>query len=491
MDFRVGLVAVEVALSLLALLFILLGAWQRPNTSPTGAWAVAVLALIALGGFSLSSSGIDGVARSFYGLVVSDRLGAFLGLFSIVSGLLVLFMSPAYLSREGIHKAEYYGLVFLSLVGGFFMFKAASLLTLFLGLEVLSMPLYVLCGLKRNFGKSPEAGLKYFYLGAFFSAVMLYGISFLYGALGTVNLEGLAALAISSNRHGLMCAFGLALLLCGLAFKAGLAPFHAWVPDVYEGAPTTITAFMATFVKVAAFGALIRIIFSLPPDILPVLKPFGWLVAVLTMFAGNLGALYQTNIKRLLAFSSIAHAGYLLVGLLSFNALGQQGVLYYLLAYTFMNVGAFAVVIAFGQRGEENVTLDDLRGMGLRHPFLGVAMALFILSMIGIPPTAGFVGKYYLFAAALSAGMPVLAVLGVLNSVISLGYYLRVLVALFMMPETRAVIIPPKGFGTKVAVAACAVLVLWFGCFVSSPIAAFQGAFSQSMLQPGTIARLP
>lgn len=491
MDFRFGLIAIEVVLSLLALLFILQGAWQRPNVAPMGAWTVGVFALIALGVLSLSAYGIDGVARSFYGLVVSDRLGAFLGLFSLISGFLVFLMSPSYLSREGIHKAEYYGLIFLSLAGGFFMFRAGSLLTLFLGLEVLSMPLYVLCGLKRNFGKSPEAGVKYFYLGAFFSAVMLYGISFLYGALGTVNLEGLMAIVISSNRNGLMCAIGLGLLLCGLAFKAGLAPFHAWVPDVYEGAPTTITVFMATFVKVVAFGALMRILFSLPQDILHTLRPFGWLVAVLTMFTGNLGALRQTNIKRLLAFSSIAHAGYLLVGLLSFNDLGQQGVLYYLLAYLFMNVGAFAVVIALGQHGEHNVTLDDFRGMGLRYPFLGVAMALFILSMVGIPPTAGFVGKYYLFAAALSSGMPVLAILGVLNSVISLGYYLRVLVALFMMPEGRDVTIPPKGYGVKVAVAACAACVLWFGCFVSSPISAFHGAFVQSMLQAGSIPRLP
>lgn len=490
MDINLSLIYVEIGLSFLALCMILVGAWQKPNTSPKGAHMVGLIALLMLGGFLLTTEGVGGPYRSFYGLVLSDRLGAYLGIFSLTSAFLIMMMSPEYLGREAIHKAEYYGLLLVSLVGGFFMFKASSLLILFLGLEVMSLPLYILCGFKRNFEKSPESGIKYFYLGAFFSAVMLYGISFLYAELGTLRLEGLSGIEISASREGLMGALGLSLLLCGLAFKAGLAPFHSWVPDVYEGAPTTITAFMATFVKVAAFGALVRILFALPSEVLESLRPFGWVVAVLTMFVGNLGGLYQRNLKRLLAFSSIAHAGYILVGLLSFNSLGQTAVLYYLLAYLFMTVGAFAVIIALGQHGEHNVTLEDIQGMGFRYPFLGVAMALFLLSMVGIPPTAGFIGKYYLFAAALSAGMPLLAVIGVLNSVISLGYYLRVLVALFMAPEAHPRMAVSSGAGVKLAVTVCAILVLWFGCLVSAPFGAFQKALTQSLGPQAFIASL-
>jgi len=306
-------------------------------------------------------------------------------------------------------------------------------MTIFLGLEGMSICLYVLAGFMRKDLRSNEAGLKYFLLGAFSSAFLLYGMALTYGVTGSTKLT---EIGIYLNAHGSllenpMTLAGLILLATGFLFKIAAAPFHMWTPDVYQGAPTPITAFMSAGPKAAAFAAFLRIMeycfFSLKPEWTAML----WVLAVLTMIIGNVLAINQTNIKRMLAYSSIAHAGYALVGLVAANEIGYSGILFYLLAYTFMNIGAFAVLVLAGKKGEENLTLEGFSGFGLKRPFLGVAMTIFLFSLMGLPPTAGFTGKFYVFAGAVKAGYIWLAVIGVLNSAVSLYYYLRIMVYMY------------------------------------------------------------
>jgi len=311
--------------------------------------------------------------------------------------------------------------------------------------------------------KSAEAAMKYFLLGAFSSAIFLLGVAFYYGATGST---GLHALHRGSEWPALLNA-GYILLLTGFFFKIASVPFHMWTPDVYEGAPTTITAFMATAVKAAAFGALLRVLAFRQGVLagLPVPQLLWW-IAVLTMTVGNLAALTQSNVKRMLAYSSIAHAGYLLVGVMVFAGTGDTealaGILYYLLAYTFMTLGAFAVVVALGEKGNEHLEMGDYSGLGWRYPALGLAMSLFMISLSGIPPTAGFFGKYAIFKNAIEHGQVTLVVIAVLNSALSVYYYLRVMVTLYMRPESVPVD-ASRGWTAGIVIAVCALAVLWAG----------------------------
>ncbi|MDM7916191.1 MAG: NADH-quinone oxidoreductase subunit N, partial [Candidatus Eisenbacteria bacterium] len=323
---------------------------------------------------------------------------------------------------------------------------------------------YILSAYVRSDVKSSEAGLKYFLLGSFSSAAFLLGIALLYGASGTTDLREIAA--AGSPWPGLLAA-GSVLLLSGFLFKVASVPFHMWAPDVYEGAPTTVTAFMATAVKVAAFGALLRVVSLRAPALSTVSaeKLFFWL-AVLTMSVGNLAALTQSNVKRMLAYSSIAHAGYILVGVTVFLGTGDPqavtGILYYLLAYTFMTIGAFAVVIVWGEKGNEHLDMGDYAGLGWRYPAAGIAMSLFMISLAGIPPTAGFFGKYAIFANAVEHGRIPIVVIAVLNSALSVAYYLRLLVTLYMRPDTGKVT-APRAWIPAAVVGVCALAVLWAG----------------------------
>jgi NADH-quinone oxidoreductase subunit N len=313
------------------------------------------------------------------------------------------------------------------------MASGTDLMTIFLGLEVLSISLYVLAGFFRRQTRSNEAGLKYFLLGAFSTGFLLYGIALLYGVSGTTNVADIGMYlrsqpALLANP---MTIAGMLLLSVGFLFKIAAAPFHMWTPDVYQGAPTPITAFMSAGPKAAAFAGFLRI-FTLGLDGLQAeWTALLWVLAVLTMTVGNVLAIYQTDLKRMLAYSSIAHAGYALVGMVAANDIGKSGILFYMLAYTFMNLGAFAVLVLAGKKGEENLTLEGFSGFGFKRPFLGVAMTIFLLSLMGIPPTAGFAGKFYIFAGAVEAGYIWLAILGVLNSAVSLYYYLRVMVYMY------------------------------------------------------------
>jgi len=377
--------------------------------------------------------------HGFSDAVALDNFATFFNMTFLIGAGLTILMSDDYLRREGYPVSEYYPLILFATAGAMWMASGTDMMTIFLGLEVMSISLYVLAGFFRGQVASNEAGLKYFLLGAFSTGFLLYGIALIYGVTGSTRLTeiGVYLNSHSSLLTNPMTLAGLALLSIGFLFKLGAAPFHMWAPDVYQGAPTPITAFMSAGPKAAAFAAFLRILeygfFSLKPEWTMML----WVLAVLTMTIGNVIAISQTNIKRMLAYSSIAHAGYAMVGLVAANEIGYSGVLFYMLAYTFMNLGAFAVLVLAGKKGEENLTLDGFAGFGYKRPFLGVAMSIFLFSLMGLPPTAGFAGKFYIFAGAIKADYVWLAIIGVLNSAVSLYYYLRVMVYMYFKEPTE------------------------------------------------------
>jgi len=365
--------------------------------------------------------------------VVLDNYSLFLKAIFLVTAGLTILMSIRFLKVEGFEHGEYYILLLFATVGMMFMASAADLIIVFLGLETFSLAIYVLAGFFRTNPKSNESSLKYFLLGAFSAGFLLYGIALIYGATGTTNLKGIHDFLRRADLFtDPLLLIGMGLLIVGFGFKVASVPFHMWTPDVYEGAPTAVTAFMAVGPKAAGFAAFLRVFLyslsSLQTDWVWIL----WVLAVLTMTLGNLVAIAQKNIKRMLAYSSIAHAGYILVAMVAGTELSTASILYYLLAYAFMNLGAFAVVILYGRKGEENILVSDYSGMASRYPLLAAVMAVFMFSLAGIPPTAGFVGKFYIFSAAVKAGYVGLAIIGVLNSALSVYFYLRVTVMMYM-----------------------------------------------------------
>ncbi len=402
-------------------------------------------------------------ASSFQNMAAADGYSQFLNLVFLATAGLSILISIKYVADEGLACGEYYALLLLATAGMMLMGAATDLIIVFLGLEILSIPLYVLTGLNRTRQESGEAALKYFLLGAFASAFFLYGIALTYGATGTTNLAGIVSF-LGSASAGSYLYIALGLLLIGFAFKVALVPFHTWVPDVYQGAPTSVTAFMSGGVKAAGFAALVRVLLYAFPTL-----ESSWTVplaalAVLTMTLGNLTAIAQTDIKRMLAYSSIAHAGYILVGVVAANAAGAAGILFYLLAYALMNVGAFATAIVVGRRGEPGVEIADYAGLASRRPFLAAAMAIFMLSLAGVPPLAGFMGKFYLFSAAVQTDLTWLAVIGVLNSVLSAFFYLRVIVVMYMKDaeEPKPLSLSwPLGVAVALAALGTVALGLW------------------------------
>jgi NADH-quinone oxidoreductase subunit N len=374
---------------------------------------------------------------TFNGTFALDAYAVFFDLLFIVTGILVVLMSMTYLEGTGIPSGDYYGLVSFAIAGMIVMASANDLIVIFLGLEVMSISVYVLAGAWRTQLRSNEAAMKYFLLGAFATGFLLYGIALIYGATGSFRLDQIAA-AIPSNPAPKMLMAGVAMLIVAFGFKVAAVPFHMWTPDVYEGAPTTVTALMAVAVKAAGFAAFVRVFLHGLAGLHADWSILLWVVAAVTMTVGNVLALAQRSVKRMLAYSSIAHAGYILVALVASTTAGGAAALFYLFVYSFMTLGAFGVVAALGEAGEPNETLDDFAGLGFRRPVLGVTMTIFMLSLTGIPPLAGFAGKLYVFTAAIRDGYYVLAVIGVLNSAISAGYYIRVLIAMYLTPGTEA-----------------------------------------------------
>ncbi|HZP37753.1 MAG TPA: NADH-quinone oxidoreductase subunit N [Methylomirabilota bacterium] len=389
-----------------------------------------------------------GELRGFRGMVVLDGFALF---FNIVIGYatgLMLLLSMDYIRREGQESGEFYVLVLLSALGMMLMAAAGDLIIVFLGLETMSISLYVLAGYFRTRADAGEASMKYLLIGAFASGFFVYGIALVFGATGTTNLDRIANAVAAQGGRDPMLVIGLGLLLVGFGFKISSVPFHMWAPDVYEGAPTSVTAFIATGSKAAAFAALLRVLLTAVRGI-PVDWPMAlWVMAVLTMTVGNVVALAQQNLKRMLAYSSIAHVGYMLVGVVAGGAIGNGSVLFYLLVYTFTTAGAFGAIVVLERAGHEAVRLEDFGGLATRHPLLAAALSIFLLSLVGIPPTAGFVGKFYLFGAAVKAGDVWLAVIGVLNSAAAAYYYLRLIVYMYMRePEGAPTVMAPSFSG--------------------------------------------
>ncbi len=401
---------------------------------------------IALGGtaiaFLLVLQGWDRPRYGFSQMLAADNFALFFKFIFLLTAFMTVLLSIRYLQKMKYEHGEYYVLVLLAAVGMMLMAGAVDLIVLFLGLETLSLSLYVLAGFFRSDARSSESALKYFLLGAFSTGFLLYGIALIYGAVGTTSLKKILELLnqglIVHGSQGTLMLIGMGLLIVGFGFKVASVPFHMWAPDVYEGAPTSVTAFMSVGPKAAGFAALLRVfLYGLSP-LQDHWAGVFWVLAVITMTLGNIAALNQNNMKRMLAYSSIAHAGYLLVGIVSAGQAATAGILFYILAYALMNLGAFGVVILYGRKGDENLLISDYSGLAAHYPWLAAAMALFMFSLAGIPPTAGFVGKFYIFSAAIEAGYIGLAVIGLLNCAVSVYFYLRVTVMMYMRsPETE------------------------------------------------------
>ena len=404
---------------------------------------LAALGLLVTLGFSLAQAGRSVVA--FNGMVSVDGFSVFLSAIILGSGLVAIGLAYDYLRRMNFERSEYYILLLYSISGMMLMSIASDLILVFLALELLSIPLYVLAGFARPRLDSEEAALKYFLLGAFAGGFVVYGIALVFGATGTTGLEGVVAAVQTGATDLTLLAAGAALILIGLGFKVAAVPFHMWTPDVYEGAPSTVTAFMSVGAKAGGFAALLRVFVVAFPALAVDLAPILWALAALTMILGNVVAIAQSNIKRLLAYSSIAHAGYILMAVVPFGMPEVAGVavaaaLFYLLAYALTTFGAWAVVIALEKAEHAGLALSDYAGLGRKYPGLAAAMAVFMLSFTGVPPTLGFVGKFYLFRAVLQGGYVGLALIGVLTSLISAYYYLRIVVIMYMQegePEVR------------------------------------------------------
>lgn len=439
-DFNLFYVMPVVALSAFGLLVLLMAPFYRDNS-----WILGPVSLVGIGlsGY-LSKSlwnvwAVEGALETASGLVRVDGFGLFFSFILLIVGALSVIASMRFLEREDADHGEYYALMLIGLAGMLVMVNTTHLIMVLVGLEVFSLALYVLTGLTRSRIRSVEASLKYFLLGAFSSGFMVYGMALLYGATGSLDMRQIRLVA--DGEPTALLWIGMGMVLIGLAFKIAAVPFHHWVPDVYMGAPTTVTGFMAAATKTVAFGALLRFLPGAFGDQSEVWVPVITWLSILTMTVANLVALAQNNIKRLLAFSSIGHAGYLLIALACRPDRAVSAIVFYLTAYAFMTVGAFAVATAMGRgnaREERGYEIAEWGGLGWQRPALAVAMSVFLFSLAGIPPTAGFLGKYVIFQAAIESERYLLAVVGVLNAVVAAYYYLRVIVAMWMREPEEA-----------------------------------------------------
>ncbi|ALA56967.1 NADH-quinone oxidoreductase subunit N [Nitrospira moscoviensis] len=426
------------------------------------AWLSLGTLAVCLG---LTASQMGQTTTAFSGIVLIDAYGGFWKLLLyFVTGLTVL-LSYSYLKEERLHFGEYYGFVLLALAGMMVMVSAADLLTIYLGTELMSLSLYVMAGLKRTEPRSLEASAKYFVLGAFSSGILLYGISLLYGATGSTRLPAVAAAIGGRGIDDPLLLFATILLAVGFAFKLAVVPFHMWTPDVYQGAPTSVTAFMAVASKAASFGAFVRVFVEGLGGLKANWSAIFLLLCLATLVLGNVVALVQTNIKRMLAYSSIAHAGYALIGVVAAGRTGSDGahgvasVLLYIALYAFMTFGAFAIVAMLRKGGLEGDEIEDFTGLSKRHPLAALLMLVFMVSLAGLPPTAGFIGKFYVFMAAVQAGMTWLAVVALIFAAVSAYYYLRLVMVMYMRePEPLSITAPRLVMSPALSIVlACAV----------------------------------
>ena len=471
---------------------LLAGVWKKDGKTATPGGGTGDLAIPAMAGVALAAFANGWLYGLTAGpgstMIAVDRFHLFANWIFLIAATLTLAISPLYVKRQRLQEGEFHALVLFATVGMMLMGATRDLIVIFLALELMSISAYVLSGFNRRDPKSAEAGLKYFLLGAFSTGFLLYGIALVYGATGSTNLA-LIALAISSGAAvtGLL-QVGIALLAIGFAFKISAIPFHMWTPDVYEGAPSPVTAFMSAGVKAAAFVAFARVFIVAFGGITESWYAIAWWLAAITMVIANVVALAQTNLKRLLAYSSIAHAGYLLVAIVAMNETATSGLLFYLLVYTAMNIGAFAVIVCVSGHGEDRLGLDRYAGLGARHPALAVCLTIFLLSLAGFPGTGGFMGKIFILQGAAEAGLWTLSVIFVLTTVVSYYYYLRIAWYMWMRESsgsgTQEPVLVPLTMRFAMGVAVAFVVVL--GILPAGAVSVARGG-AESLAAAGTL----
>ncbi|MGE0864841.1 MAG: NADH-quinone oxidoreductase subunit N [Vicinamibacterales bacterium] len=437
------------------------------------------LAIIGLVGAGAASVLLWNRNATSFGVVTADNFSLFVNLVLVAVGILTVIFSSQTVDRDGIPAGEYYAIMLFGIVGMMLMGQATDLLVIFLALETMSLAVYVLTGIRREQQQSTEAAFKYFLLGAFASSFFLYGVAFLYGVTGSTNLDRIGSVIAAQSMSGNpMILLGVGLLIVGFAFKVAAVPFHMWSPDAYEGAPAVVTGFMSTGVKAAAVAAFVRVFLSSLEPMITEWAPVLWAIAAATMVLGTVVGVALTSLKRMLAYSSIAHGGYILAGLVAGNDVGKAAILFYLAAYALTNLGAFGVIALLGTRERANDDLRDYAGLFHSHPALAVLMTFFLLSLGGFPPTAGFIAKWYVFSAAIGSGYYGLAIIGVLSSVVSVFFYLRIVVMMFMTErDARPVPAPITGVAMSGLVLAL-VGVLYLGVLPTAVIDFAQASIS-------------
>ena len=447
----------EIVLSIFGLAIMVVDPLLDDKAKQRTVGAIALIGALAALASALVQAQYPGPA--FWNMIQVDAFSVFFHFVIIAVTAVVILTSYEYMEVQEIHAGEYYGLILFGAVGMCLMTSAVELVLVFVALEISSISTYVLAGFRRRAAISSEASIKYFLLGSFATAFFLYGVALIFGATGSTSIKDIGNV-LRSTQVPALAYIGVALMFVGLGFKVAAAPFHVWTPDVYEGAPAPVVAFMSTAPKAAAFAVLLRVMFEAhaPGRIWLI-----WVVAALSMTIGNLGALVQQNVKRLLAYSSIAHAGYMLVAIAALPSNGIPAVMFYAASYAAMNVGAFAVVSHLARAGERYVNVDDYSGLGVRSPILAATLTIFLLSLIGIPVTAGFFAKFYVFSAALQANLVGLVIIGVINSAVASYYYLRVVVVMYMRDAREPVPISPVPATLGVALAISAIATIYLG----------------------------
>ena len=415
-------------LSVFAMGVLVLDLWAGKNKTLLMFVSLVGLLMTAISAFAKQPL----PAFAFTDSYIVDHLSIFFTCIFTLSSALAILLSAEYNERNGMKAGEYYALILLCTVGMIVLASSTDMIMIFLGIEIVSICLYVLAGFRRDDPVSNEAALKYFLLGAFATGFLLYGMTLIYGSTGSTNIFKIAEFIKTNDSSSPLMLMGIVLLVIGFGFKVAAVPFHMWAPDVYHGSPTPVTAFMAVGPKAAAFAAFFRVFKEGIPNMAANWEILLCIIAVLSMFVGNLGAIMQTNIKRMLAFSSISHAGYLIIAVITKSSLAGSGLLFYMLTYAFTTFGAFGIVILLGRKGEENLELENYSGLAYKHPVLALSMTVFLLSLGGLPPFAGFVAKFYIFSAAIEEGFVTLVIIAVLNSAISFYYYLKVVVFMYM-----------------------------------------------------------
>jgi len=474
----------EITVLITALAVLVLGLrkeWDNnrflSTVSIAGAGVALLFSFALWGGAPTADSGES--PDMFMNALIHDRFSQSFNIFFLLMSLFAFFGSVRYPLADNRNKAEYFALVLLAVAGMMFLAKAGTLITAFISLEIFSIALYILCGFSAKHGTgrehpadgaelswetlaSQESTVKYLLTGAFASAILVYGMALIYAGTGTTEIRLIGKL-MHENPYtkNTLVFIGVGLMFAGMAFKVSLVPFHSWTPDVYQGAPTPITGFMSVATKAAAFALIARVFFTALPDIQKVWMPILFGASALTMLIGNTAAIFQDNVKRMLAYSGVAHAGYLLIGIVANSQDGVASILFYLAVYLFMNVGAFAVLFILEGEGKDGASIHRFKGLAKRNPLLAAAMALFMLSLAGFPPTAGFFGKLFLFVAAIKAGYTLITILAVIASVISVYFYLRVIAMMyFHESEGEQALSISRGMGALVGVSSLAILVI-------------------------------